>query len=102
MQPTSGVKLASAGLPGGRQALVFEARPPVPGLVWQIGDEKLPAIEGRALWSPRPGRHRLALTDSQGLQLEAMEFEVRLDAAPENLSGAPAPRTPPGPTPASR
>lgn len=102
VQPTSGVKLVSAGLPGGRQALLFEARPPLPGLVWRIGDEKLPAVEGRALWSPRPGRYRLTLTDAQGEALEATEFEVRLDLGPEALSGAPAPRTPPGPTPASR
>ncbi|MCQ9373714.1 transglycosylase domain-containing protein [Methyloversatilis sp. XJ19-13] len=77
--PKSGVKLVSAGLPAGRQTLLFEARPPLPGLVWLINGERLPAVEGRALWSPRPGRHRLALLDAAGLQVESMEFEVRLD-----------------------
>lgn len=77
--PKSGVKLVSAGLPAGRQTLLFEARPPLPGLVWLINGERLPAVEGRALWSPRPGRHRLALLDAAGLQVESMELEVRLD-----------------------
>lgn len=77
--PTSGVKLVSAALPAGRQTVLFEARPPLPGLVWLINGERLPAVEGRALWSPRPGRHRLALLDAAGLQVESMAFEVRLD-----------------------
>jgi len=102
VQPTTGVKLVSAALPAGRQAMLLEARPGWPGLQWVINDERLPAIEGRALWSPRPGRHRLALEDAHGLQLQSIEFEVRLDAAPETFNGGPAPRTPPGPTPASR
>ncbi|MCR6664633.1 MAG: transglycosylase domain-containing protein [Methyloversatilis sp.] len=102
VQPSTGVKLVSAGLPAGRQAMLLEARPGWPGLQWVINDERLPAIEGRALWSPRPGRHRLALEDAHGLQLQSIEFEVRLDAAPEALNGGPALRTPPGPTPASR
>lgn len=102
VQPTTGVKLVNAGLPAGRQAMLLEARPGWPGLQWVIDDERLPAIEGRALWSPRPGRHRLALEDAHGLQLQSVEFEVRLDAAPEKLTGGPPPRTPPGPTPASR
>ncbi|MFZ5504650.1 MAG: penicillin-binding transpeptidase domain-containing protein, partial [Pseudomonadota bacterium] len=102
VQPTTGVKLVSASLPAGRQGMLLEARPGWPGLQWVINDERLPAIEGRALWSPRPGRHRLALEDAHGLQLQSVEFEVRLDAAPETFNGGPAPRTPPGPTPASR
>ncbi|MCQ9376975.1 transglycosylase domain-containing protein [Methyloversatilis sp. XJ19-49] len=77
--PTSGVKLVSAALPAGRQTMLFEARPPLPGLVWLINGERLQAVEGRALWSPRPGRHRLALLDAAGLQVESMGFEVRLD-----------------------
>ncbi|OYW26209.1 MAG: penicillin-binding protein, partial [Methyloversatilis sp. 12-65-5] len=79
--PTSGVKLVSAALPAGRQTVLFEARPPLPGLVWLINGERLPAVEGRALWSPRPGRHRLALLDAAGLQVESIAFEVRLDDA---------------------
>lgn len=85
--PTSGVKLVSAAIPAGRQTLLFEARPPLPGLVWMINGEHLPAVEGRALWSPRPGRHRLALLDAAGLQVESMEFEVRLDES----AASPAP-----------
>lgn len=102
VQPASGVKLVSAHLPGGRQAMLFEARPPWAGLRWVVDDEVLPAVEGRALWSPRPGRHRLALQDADGLQLESMEFEVRLDTRSDVLSAGPPLRTPPAPTPASR
>ncbi|WP_018412443.1 transglycosylase domain-containing protein [Methyloversatilis thermotolerans] len=101
--PAPGVKLVSAAIPGGRQPLLFEARPPQPGLVWHINGERVPAVEGRALWAPRPGRHRLVLEDATGLQIEATEFEIRLEhPTADTLSALPAPRTPPGPTPASR
>jgi penicillin-binding protein 1C len=90
VQPTTGVKVVSAGLPASRQALLFEARPPWPGMRWVIDGETLPAIEGRARWSPRPGRHRLALVDEAGLQFSSVEFEVRLDAAPEPSAAVPA------------
>lgn len=101
--PAPGVKLVSAAISGGRQPLLFEARPPQQGLVWHINGERLPAVEGRALWAPRPGRHRLALEDAAGLQIEATEFEIRLEhPAADALSALPAPRTPAGPTPASR
>jgi penicillin-binding protein 1C len=77
--PRGRIKLVNAALPANRQMLLFEARPPWPGLSWTINGERLMAIEGRALWSPRPGRHRLALLDAAGLQLESTEFEIRLD-----------------------
>ncbi len=79
VQPVSGVKLVSADLPAGRQAMLLEARPPVPGLAWQINAERLPAVEGRALWSPRPGAHRLTLIDAEGAALQSVDFEVRLE-----------------------
>ncbi len=83
VQPVSGVKLVSADLPAGRQAMLLEARPPVPGLAWQINGERLPAVEGRALWSPRPGAHRLTLIDAEGVPLQSVDFEVRLESSQE-------------------
>ncbi len=77
--PTSGVKLVSASVPAGRQPLLLEARPALPGLSWAINGETLPAVEGRALWSPRPGVQRLELLDARGQRVQAVEFEVRLD-----------------------
>ncbi len=101
VQPAPGIRLVSASQSAGRQALLLEARPPWPGLRWAIDDERLPATEGRALWAPRPGRHRLALEDAEGLQIEAIEVDVRLDTAPDVVIGAPLPQTPPVPTPGS-
>jgi penicillin-binding protein 1C len=83
VQPVSGVKLVSADLPAGRQAMLLEARPPVPGLAWRINGEQLPAVEGRALWSPRPGEHRLTLIDAEGVPLQSVDFEVRLEPSQE-------------------
>lgn len=82
VQPAGGVKLVSADVPVSRQAMLLEARPPVPGLVWLINGEQLPAVEGRALWSPRPGVHRLTLIDAEGVQLQSVDFEVRLEQSP--------------------
>jgi len=79
VQPVGGVKLVSADLPASRQAMLLEARPPVPGLAWRINGEQLPAVEGRALWSPRPGAHRLTLIDAEGAALRSVDFEVRLE-----------------------
>jgi penicillin-binding protein 1C len=83
VHPVGGVKLVSADLPAGRQAMLLEARPPVPGLGWMINGERLPAVEGRALWSPRPGAHRLTLINAEGVPLQSVDFEVRLDQSPE-------------------
>ncbi|MBU0601301.1 MAG: transglycosylase domain-containing protein [Gammaproteobacteria bacterium] len=88
VQPGAGVvRLVSASVPAGRQPLLLEARPPWPGLSWLVDGETLPAIEGRALWSPRPGRHRLALVDASGLQLQSLEFEIRLGDVPVATAG---------------
>jgi len=68
-------------LPPGRQRVVFEAAPAVPGLSWRLGDTVLADERGRALWTPRPGRHTLALEDASGRTLSRVAFEVRGDPA---------------------
>ncbi len=68
-------------LPPGRQRVVFEAAPAVPGLAWRLDDAVLPDERGRASWTPRPGRHTLALEDATGTTLSRVAFEVRGDPA---------------------
>ena len=69
-------------LPSGRQRVVFEAAPAVPGLTWRLDDAALPDERGRALWTPRPGRHTLALADATGRVVSRVTFEVRGDPLP--------------------
>jgi penicillin-binding protein 1C len=65
----------------GRQKVVFEAAPAVPGISWRLDGDALPDDRGRAVWTPRPGRHTLALEDESGRTLSQVAFEVRGDPA---------------------
>jgi penicillin-binding protein 1C len=65
----------------GRQKVVFEAAPAVPGISWRLDGDTLPDDRGRAVWIPRPGRHTLALEDDSGRTLSQVAFEVRGDPA---------------------
>jgi penicillin-binding protein 1C len=68
-------------IPAGRQRVMFEAAPAAPGLAWRLAGVAIADERGRALWTPRPGRHRLALEDAQGRALAQVAFEVRGDPA---------------------
>jgi len=47
------------------------------GWQWQLDGRKLGSAGSPLLWLPRPGRHRLALIDDRGGELDAVAFEVR-------------------------
>ena len=47
------------------------------GWQWRINGQPVGKATRGAHWSPRPGRHRLALVDAQGGEIEALSFEVR-------------------------
>jgi penicillin-binding protein 1C len=68
-------------VPAGRQRVVFEAAPVVPGLQWRLDDAVLADTRGRAAWTPRPGPHTLVLEDATGRALSSVAFEVRGDPA---------------------
>lgn len=54
-----------------------------PGWQWRVDREALGSAAREVLWRPRPGRHRLILSDRNGHELEAVSFEVRaLKASP--------------------
>ena len=74
----------------GRQRVVFEAAPVVPGLQWRLDDTVLADVRGRAAWTPRPGPHTLVLEDATGRALSSVAFEVRGDPAAVAPAVAPA------------
>ena len=47
------------------------------GWQWRIDGKPLGLAAREVLWRPLPGRHRLALLDARGVELEAVDFEVR-------------------------
>jgi penicillin-binding protein 1C len=61
----------------GHQRVVFQASPVLPGMQWRIGDTVLADEQGRAAWSPLPGRHMLFLENEDGQALSSVPFEVR-------------------------
>jgi penicillin-binding protein 1C len=63
-------------IPIANQRVALVASPVASGLRWRMDDVDLGA-GARVLWSPTPGRHRLVLTDADGGELSAVEFEVR-------------------------
>jgi penicillin-binding protein 1C len=63
-------------IPADSQHVQFQADSAPRGSSWHL-DGALVAAGGEALWSPAPGRHRLALLDPDGRELDAVEFEVR-------------------------
>jgi len=44
---------------------------------WRIDGRPAGDADGVALWAPAPGRHRLALLDAGGREVDAVRFEVR-------------------------
>ena len=70
-------------IPDGLQRVVFEPSPPLAGALWQLDGAALPSTDarGRFAWVPTPGKHNLALIDSDGKTLSVVAFEVRGQAA---------------------
>ncbi|HWS11971.1 MAG TPA: penicillin-binding protein 1C [Rhodocyclaceae bacterium] len=76
--PPEGTILAlDPDIPADRQRVVLQARPRAAGLVWLDAGRVIDTDGGRAAWTPRPGRHRLVLTDADGRELDAVSVEVR-------------------------
>jgi len=64
-------------IPAARQRIAFTAMPGRAGLAWSLDGERVGAAGAPALWAPRPGRHRLALLDETGREVNRVRFEVR-------------------------
>ena len=47
------------------------------GWQWRMDEHKLGAADREQRWLPQPGRHRLALLDRKGKELDSVSFEVR-------------------------
>lgn len=52
-----------------------------PGWRWSVDGQVLGPASSDVGWPPRPGRHRLALADAHGREVDAVSFEVRALAA---------------------
>ncbi len=82
--PPDGTILAlDPDIPADRQRVLLQARPQGAGLAWRDADRVLESDGGLTAWIPRPGRHRLALLDADGRELDAVSVEVRGAAALE-------------------
>jgi penicillin-binding protein 1C len=64
-------------IPGAQQRIALRASGIGPGASWRIDGRPAGAADGVALWAPAPGRHRLALLDAGGREVDAVRFEVR-------------------------
>ncbi|MBK7425091.1 MAG: penicillin-binding protein 1C [Propionivibrio sp.] len=65
-------------IPPARQRIALQlSGQPDPGWQWQLDGQPLGPAAQEVLWRPSPGRHRLALADALGRELEAVRFEVR-------------------------
>ena len=47
------------------------------GWLWRLDGQALGSATRELLWRPSPGRHRLALVEATGRELESVSFEVR-------------------------
>ncbi|MER2540319.1 MAG: penicillin-binding protein 1C [Azonexus sp.] len=47
------------------------------GSTWRIDQLPLGRAEGKLLWLPQPGKHRLTLANSRGEEIDSISFEVR-------------------------
>ncbi len=65
-------------IPPARQRIALQlSGQPDPGWQWRIDGQPVGSAAGELLWRPSPGRHRLALADASGGELESVSFEVR-------------------------
>ncbi|RLJ62679.1 penicillin-binding protein 1C [Sulfurisoma sediminicola] len=77
--PAEGTVIAlDPDIPPMRQRLPLRLSSPAQkGWQWQLDERRLGGAGGVVLWLPQPGRHRLALLDVGGRELDAISFEVR-------------------------
>ena len=65
-------------IPPARQRIALQlSGKPAAGWQWRIDGKLLGNAGNEVLWRPLPGQHRLAILDAQGVELEAVGFEVR-------------------------
>ena len=64
-------------IPPDRQRVRFEAAPDNKTYRWSLIDERNVKHDGRHWWHPQAGKFTLVLQDSNGMQLDAIKFEVR-------------------------
>jgi penicillin-binding protein 1C len=78
VSPAAGTIVAiDPGIPGDRQRILFEARPGPDPVRWVLDGTDLGPASSPVLWTPRAGRHRLALVDEATREHDAVDFEVR-------------------------
>jgi len=76
--PVTGTVIAiDPEIPRDRQRVAFEADGAEPGLRFILDDVEIGLAPGPLLWEPRPGRHVLALHDSEARPRHTVTFEVR-------------------------
>ncbi|MFZ4538923.1 penicillin-binding protein 1C [Propionivibrio sp.] len=65
-------------IPPERQRVALQlSGQPGPGWQWRIDAQPSGSAASEVLWRPSPGKHRLALVEANGHELEAIHFEVR-------------------------
>ncbi|QJR15086.1 penicillin-binding protein 1C [Usitatibacter palustris] len=64
-------------IPGSRQRIVLRARGAEQDSRFVLPDGRKVAAAQPFLWNPAPGRHRVALVDGRGAELDHASFEVR-------------------------
>ena len=64
-------------IPADRQRIALQATVAAADLRWVLDGTVVAESAADALWAPRPGKHRLALVDARGREVDAVAFEVR-------------------------
>jgi penicillin-binding protein 1C len=77
--PAEGTVIAlDADIPPARQRVPLRLSAPAQaGWQWRIDGGAIGSANGKRDWLPQPGRHRLALLDARGAEVDAVSFEVR-------------------------
>ncbi len=77
VQPPDGTVVAlDPDIPPRNQRLTLRARSDLRNVAWRIDGRPL-ATGSQVQWFPWPGRHRLALVDAEGTELESVHVDVR-------------------------
>jgi penicillin-binding protein 1C len=77
--PTAGSIIAlDPDIPPQRQRVPLRLSAPAEsGAVWRMDQLPLGKADGKLLWLPQPGKHRLTLANSRGEEIDSISFEVR-------------------------
>ena len=77
--PTAGSIIAlDPDIPPQRQRVPLRLSAPAErGSTWRMDQLPLGRAEGKLLWLPQPGKHRLTLANSRGEEIDSISFEVR-------------------------